>query len=64
MPKKKHVQEASHEGFSSVKITVTLTGRSNQKIQELRLDGGGIETKAQIVERIVNSHLNKLPLKS
>lgn len=64
MPKQNHAQEASDECFSSVKITVTLSSRSNRKIQELRLDGGGKETKAQIVERIVNSHLDKLPLKS
>lgn len=64
MPKQNHAQEASDEGFSSVKITVTLSSRSNRKIQELRLDGGGKETKAQIVERIVNSQLDKLPLKS
>lgn len=64
MPKQKKALEASGDGFSSVKITVTLTSRSNRKIQELRLDGGGKETKAQIAERIVNDHLDNLSLKS
>ncbi|MBO1272902.1 hypothetical protein J3L11_14740 [Shewanella sp. 4t3-1-2LB] len=52
------------EGFPAVKITILLSGRNNQKIQELRLERGGKETKAQLAENLLNEYLNKLPLKS
>ena len=64
MPKQVTAKEASNEVFPSVKVTLNLSARSNRKIQELRLDGGGQETKAQIAERLLNKYLDTLPLKS
>ncbi|EHC04149.1 hypothetical protein Sbal625DRAFT_4109 [Shewanella baltica OS625] len=50
-------------GFPSVMVTLNLSGKNNRKIQELRIERGGLETKAQLAEKLLNEYLDTFPPK-